>query len=143
MAHLRHVRIAARVIDVPVRVDDESHRAVRQRCDGSKDFRRQRRELDLDDVHRVDTDSEADVATLAAENVDAVSECSVRIWTESGSCARAAGCTSTKSSASATVDVRRNRVSISQASTQSLPQTMASAAAQFSAAGSVCQEQHC
>ena len=64
--------VAARVVAVPVRVEDELHRLRRDRGDRGLDLRRERRVLVVDQEHGVGADREPQVAAGAGQHVDAV-----------------------------------------------------------------------
>lgn len=68
-AGLRHVLVAAGMIEVPVSVDEEADRFVGNRGDGREDLRGERRELVVDYEHGIGPHRQADVAPLAEEDI--------------------------------------------------------------------------
>ena len=69
-AFFRHVRVAADVIAVHVRVEHEADRLVGNRADRREYFRRERRELGVDHHDAVVARGDADVAALAFQHVE-------------------------------------------------------------------------
>ena len=73
-AHLAEVLVAAGMIAVHVRVDDELDRLRRELLDGGGDLVAQRRELRVDHEDAVGPDEHADGAALAVERVELVGD---------------------------------------------------------------------
>lgn len=67
-----HVLVPARVVEVPMGVENEPDRLVADGGNGRHYLRRQRSELVIDEEHRVPTDGDANVAAGAREHVNAV-----------------------------------------------------------------------
>jgi len=66
--------VAARVVAVPVRIEDEAHRLRRHRRDGLLQLRRHGRDLIVDEEHAGIADGERDVSARAGDEVEALGQ---------------------------------------------------------------------
>jgi hypothetical protein len=73
-ARLGEFFVAAGVVAVPVRIEDELNRLRGDRCNRSLDLWRERRVLIVDEEDRVRTDRKPQIATGSCHHVDAVGE---------------------------------------------------------------------